>query len=687
LTEPPEAGGSDRAEPVAAEPGGPTVATPVRLVRRGLGVPLLFAIVYSTVGFSIYFSIGVVADRGLGLTPLIFLVSGLLFALTTMTYLEGGAMFRERGGSATFARHAFNELIAFIAGWAILIDYLIVIALAALSVPHYLTPISSHLADDGIEVLVAAAVIAGVAVLNIRGAIGAARERLLVGLALGDLLLQVAVIVVGAIVVMHPDRLTDQLHVFGSPSLEDTIYAMVLATLAYAGIEASSNLAPDLDFAPRELRRVIGAGALIVPLIYAGMAAIALMAVPVVSGPDGPHTELAGKFIEEPVLGVVGAFHPGWLANTMRWVVALVAAPLLVWAANTSMLGLSRHIYVLSTNRQIPSWLGILSRRWATPHVAIVISAVLALALVVPTDVRFLAGIYAFGALLAITIAHVSILRLRVKEPDRPRPFRIPGNVRIGGTGFPLPTVFAALVSLLAFASVIAFHAGARWVGGGWMLFGLVAYVIYRRLVEGTTLTQRVSVPSEAMTKQAPDVEYASILVPIFGTALDDDIVATAGRLAVAEEGETATGGPLLEVVYVLAVPLTLPLEAPLPKARLEAAERALARARDVGEEYKSVRVHTAIVPARSVGAGIVEQARRRWVEAIVMGGEPPTRIRGGALLGGIGGARPDEIGEVTEYVLKKAPCRVVLTAPPEEVAIAAEQGTPGEQGTPPAQG
>ena len=108
--------------------------------RRLLGVPFLFAVASSAVGFSIYFSIGVVADRGLGLTPLIFLVAGLMFALTTMTYVEGGAMFRERGGSSTFARHAFNELVSFIAGWAILIDYVIVIAAAAISVPHYLTP-------------------------------------------------------------------------------------------------------------------------------------------------------------------------------------------------------------------------------------------------------------------------------------------------------------------------------------------------------------------------------------------------------------------------------------------------------------------------------------------------------------------------------------------------------------------
>ena len=127
------------------------------LTRRVLGVPWLFAVAYSAVGFSLYFSIGVVADRGLGLTPLIFLAAGLLFVLATLTYVEGGAMFLERGGSSTLARHAFNELVSFIAGWAILIDYIIVIALAAVSVPHYLSPIWGGFTHGWAEIAVAAA--------------------------------------------------------------------------------------------------------------------------------------------------------------------------------------------------------------------------------------------------------------------------------------------------------------------------------------------------------------------------------------------------------------------------------------------------------------------------------------------------------------------------------------------------
>ncbi len=509
--------------------------------------------------------------------------------------------------------------------------------------------------------------IAAACVLNILNVTGRERGRSLAVLALADLGLQLAVIVVGALVVLHPDRLTEQLHLFSDPSFKDIVYAAVVAMLAYAGIEAASDLAPDIDVDRRDLKRIASLGAVAVPLVYAGMAAIALMAVPVVAGPHGPETALGGQYVEEPVLGVVSSFHPGWVADTMRWMVALVAAPVLFWAANTSMLGVSRHIYTLAINRQIPSWLGKLERRNATPYVAIVISGLIALGLVIPTNVKLLAGIYAFGATLAITIAHLSIIRLRVKDPDRRRPFRIPMGIPWRGAELPLPAIVAAVLSGLAFISVLVYHDIARLVGGGWMIFGLLFYVVYRKGFEGTTLTKRVSVTERALTKQVPEVEFRNILVPVFGTKLDDDIVATAGRLAAAEQEESDEDDDArLELVYVIEVPLTLPLDAPLPPEREEEARRALERAREVGEEYEDVGVSTEVIRARKVGAGILEAARRSGSEAIVIGGEPPSKIRGGAKIGGIGAAKPAEIGAATEYVLKKAPCRVLLTAPPE---------------------
>jgi APA family basic amino acid/polyamine antiporter len=650
--------------------------------RRYLGVPLLFAVSYSAVGFSLFFALGLVADRGLGLTPLIFLGVGIVFLLNTLTYVEGEAMLPERGGSATFARAAFrNELVSFIAGWAIIIDYVIVIALAAISVPHYLTPLWSGFNDAGGEVVTAGVVIAAVALTGIAGATGVRRQRLLTAVALAGVIVLVLVIVVGFATSFDVDVITTDLDPFDSfanPPLDDLIYAGVIATVAFAGIEAAANLAPDLRFGGGDLRKLVIAAATLVPLVYVGVSVVGLMTLPVVSTPDGSETALGTQYIENPVLGIVQNFEPTWIADAMEVPVVAVVPIALVWAASTAMLGLSRHVYVLATNRQIPSWLGKLNDRFRTPHVAIVLTSLLAFGFVLPADVELLGGLFAFGATIAFTIAHVSVLRLRIDEPDRRRPFRIPLNVRVRGAELPLPTLLAAVLTAFAWLSVVALHDTARWVGFGWMAFGLASYVVYRKVFEGTTLTQRVEVPEEALVKDVPPAEYREILVPVFGTRLDDDIVGTAGRLAAAAD-TPGKEPPNLTLVYVVDVPLTLPLSSRPPDERMETAHAALARAEEVAEEYDTVEVSTVVARARSVGAGIIETAREIGAELIVMGGEPPTQIKGGAVLGGIGGERPPQIGPVTEYVLKKAPSRVLITAPKTDGADAAGTEAAGE--------
>ncbi len=226
----------------------------------------------------------------------------------------------------------------------------------------------------------------------------------------------------------------------------------------------------------------------------------------------------------------------------------------------------------------------------------------------------------------------------------------------------PLPALVGAVVSFLAWISVLVLHSGARYVGLGWMVGGLTLYVIYRKS-QGKSLTRRFTIPAAAL-HEAPEVEYGSILVPVFGSPLDDDIVGTAGRLA-SEDGDPGEGGTVIEALYVLEVPMSLPLDARVPDDRIAGARRALARAKEVGEEYEGVEVATAVVRARSVGAGIVDEARRRGVDAIVLAAEQPTRVRGGATLGGRGGPRDRFVGEMTRYVVEKAPCRVILTAAP----------------------
>jgi basic amino acid/polyamine antiporter, APA family len=379
----------------------------------------------------------------------------------------------------------------------------------------------------------------------------------------------------------------------------------------------------------------------------------------------GYGTDLGGRYIEAPVLGVVEALTGGVGGELLSYAVALVAMLVLSQAANAGMVGIARTAYTLATHRQIPRGVARLHPRYGTPWILISIFSVLAFALVVPLDIELLAGMFAFGALIAFSIAHLSVCVLRFKEPARPRAYKVPLNLRVRGRELPIPAVVGAVLSIAAWVGTFLYHDEARLFGSAWMAFGLLLYVVYRSR-EGLSLTRMVEVPAERLSKE-PELEYARILVPVFGEELDDDIMSTAGQLA----SDPGSGGATIDAIYVHVIPMSLPLDAQLPEEKLARAEAALLRAKQVGEEYEGVRVNVEQVRGRGEGAAIVEAARDRRVEAIVIGAEPPSRIKGGGLLGGIAGARQNELGEVTAYVLEKAPSRVLVTAPPDGAGAA----------------
>jgi APA family basic amino acid/polyamine antiporter len=615
-------------------------------------------VVYTTSVSSVYFALGVIAHRADGLTPAVLLAAGVFFQLSAMTYAEGASMHPERGGSAVFARYAFNELVSFVAAWAIALDYAILIAITALTVPSYLAAFWAPIGRGWVQIVVAVAVIAFVAATNILGvSVRVLFRRVVVTAA--DLALQAVIVVLGLVLAFHPGRLAASVHLGSAPSATDLAFALPIAVVAFAGLEAAASLASDVATSGRQLRRLVFPGSVVIILVYVGIAVVGVAALPVHHG----ITELGTRHVRAPLLGVVGAFRPLWVSHVLKYLVAIGGAAGLAAAAGASMLGVSRVGYGLATNRQIPSAIGRLHDRWGTPYVVVGAAAVAAAALVVPRDLELLIGIYAFGAMLAFTIAHVSVLKLRFREPERERPYAVPLSIAFRGARVPLPVVLGALLAGAGWIAVLVFHSGARYVGIGWLLAGLALYVIYRK-VEDKPLLKRVTIPERALRHERPQPDFGSILVPILGTRLDDDIVQTAGRLAGETHDDVEEEGAVIEAIWVFEVPLALPLDAPLPEAQIRRAREALARAKAVGEEYEGVEVATAVVRGRRTGEAIVYEARRRGVEAIVLGAEEPSRVRGGALLGGVGPLE-NYVGEITKYVIRKAPCRVILTAPP----------------------
>ncbi|MGD1049609.1 MAG: APC family permease [Solirubrobacteraceae bacterium] len=579
-----------------------------------IGWTRLAAIIWTSLASSIYFSLGIVAGHALGLTPLVYLAAGLFFALTALTYLEGATLHPERAGSTVFARYAFNEIVSFIAAAAVLLDYVILIAICSLTAADYLATFVPAFGHGPPRVALALAIVAYVAATNVAG-VSPLRHvrRVLAGVAL-DVVIQLLVIVIGLVLFFHLPTITDHIHLGSVPSWTGVIYALTITTVAFMSLESASGLSGELAVGRTGVRRITWGANLTILVIYVGIAVVAVTAVPIANG----HSALAASHLGAPVIGIVERFHPRALADTLKYTVAVAAALTLIVAARSAMLGLSRLAFSLATNRQIPSALGRLHPQRATPFVLIAIAALVAGALVLSDDLNFLFGIFAFGALLSA----------------------------------------AGLIT------VLVLHAGARDVGLAWVALCLVFFVLYRKR-EGRAVGARVTVPEAVLRSRGPERDFGSILVPLLGGELDDDLVQTAARLVSSDSAdEAAIDRATIEAVWIFRVPMSLPLDAPLPEAQLKAARAALARAKRVGEEYRGVEVATATVRARRFGQAIVEESRRRGVEAIVLAADDTVRSRAGSLLGGRTLVGESTVSETIRYVVDRARCRVILTAP-----------------------
>jgi APA family basic amino acid/polyamine antiporter len=521
-------------------------------LSRTIGSPILFGIVYTSLASAVFFSLGVVVNHALGLTPLVFLIAAVMFGLTAMTYVEGSSLHQEPGGSTVFARYAFNELVSFVAGWAILLDYIILIAVTAYAATQYLKVFWAPLGNHTEALLLALGIIAFVVLSNIRGL--SSRRGLRIGvLVVGALALELFVIALGLVLYFNPHTITASIHLGSAPTWSGLIFALTITTMAFTSVEYASGLAGEVRASRRALRRLVLSGTVTVLIAYVGVAIVAVTAFPI----HGTYSALGHRYLDDPVIGIVSRLRPHALAEVLRYALGAVVAGTLIAAANSSMLGLSRLAYSLSTNRQIPSGLGRLHQRRSTPYVLILLAGLIAAVLVVPENIDFLVGIYAFGAVLSFTIAHLSVWRLRYREPDRRRPFRVPLTVSIGGMELPVLLALGALLSGAGWVALIVVHHAARYIGLGWMAAGLVLYLVYRRLDESSPL-RRVTVAPEMLRSEQPrERDYGSILVPLHGGALDDNIVQTAALLVAGEPtDEAAIDTATIEAVWIFEIPM-----------------------------------------------------------------------------------------------------------------------------------
>jgi basic amino acid/polyamine antiporter, APA family len=621
-------------------------------LQRVLGVNALFATAYGNVGSSIYYALGLVASFALGLTPLVFIITGVIFFFTAATYAEATSMYPEAGGSSSFARRAFNEFWSFFAAWGQMLNYVITIAISSFFVPHYLGSVVGvdALRHGPADIFFGIGVVVLLSAVNVIGVKESAGVN--VALALIDFATQLLLVLVGAILVLSPDTLVHNVHLGVAPQWKDFFLAIPIGMIAYTGIETISNMAEEARDETKTIPAAINRVVIAVFAIYAALPAVALSALPVVRQPDGHYVtklglpEEQGGYAGDPILGVVKQLHLGPLQSAGEIYVGLLAATILFIATNAGIIGVSRLVYSMGLHRQVPDRLRQLHPRYGTPWIGILLFGFIACLTMLPGKADFLGNMYAFGAMLSFTIAHLAVIRLRLRHPEIQRPYRGPGNVAIGGRDVPLFAVLGGIGTALAFAVVTALHVDVAIAGIGWLAFGVCVYIGYRRR-QGLDLTStvKVAIPKPVVDHEA---EYDSILVALEAHQYSAGAMATAIKVAARRRRG-------IHVLVTITVPASAPIDAELPEQEI-AAQTIVEQAKLQGG--RRVTGHWEKVRAGGAGRLIVDEAREMEARAIVL----PLPARTGGTV----------FGKTVETVLAERPCRVIIQVDPSAEAAPA---------------
>jgi len=445
-----------------------------------LGVPAVFSAGYGNVGSSIYYALGIVALVAMGATPIVLSIAGILFIFTALTYAEGTAMLPEAGGSASFARRGFNDLGGFTAGWALMLSYIITISISAFTIPPYLgyfwepfkgSPVIGTLASMGIVIF-----------LMIINVIGVKQTSILnVGAAIIDITTQVSLVVIGVLLLLIPNPAILVQHMFAPgnwPTLENLILGIALASIAYTGIETMSQMAEETRQPEKRVPKALIMMIVTVLVIFAGISLVSLSAM--------TPQELASEWSRDPVAGIAASLPVALIRDILKPLIAVLAGTILLIATNAGLIGISRLAFSLGSHGLVPPVLSQVHPRFKTPYVSIILFSIVALLILTPgffaADVfKNMGTLYAFGSLLAFMFAHASIISLRARKLELPRPFKIGWNIRIKGREMPISAILGLAATSIIWIIILITQPYSRWVGFAWMIAGLIIYYFYRR--------------------------------------------------------------------------------------------------------------------------------------------------------------------------------------------------------------
>lgn len=451
-------------------------------LRRILGVPALFSIGYGDVGSSIYYGLGVVALIALGATPIVLAIAGIIYIFNALTYAEGSTMIPEGGGSASYARHGFNDLVGFVSGWVLMLSYIATMAISAYTIPPYLSYFWPMLKEPAISTVVSMGIILFLMLINVLGI----REssRLNICFIAMDIATQITLVILGItlILAINPGVLFQNMFGAGNwPSTPNLIIGIAIAALCFTGVESVSQHGEETRQPEKRMPQAYILMIVAVMVLFAGISIVALSAMT----PQLLGDPVSG-WARDPVAGIAANLPSATLQSIFAPLVAILAATILLVATNAGLLGISRLSYNLSSHHQLPATLSRIHHRFRTPYLAIVLFCLVALLVLTPgffatNFFADLGALYVFGSLLCFALAHASILGLRMRKPELPRPFKLGWNIRLKERELPMTAILGLVATSVIWIIVVITQPYSRWVGITWMVVGFVIYYFYRR--------------------------------------------------------------------------------------------------------------------------------------------------------------------------------------------------------------
>lgn len=588
----------------------------------------VFAIGYGDLGSSIYYALGITALYALGATPLALMIAGLVFACTALTYAEMSSMNIASGGSANFTRLALNDLISFIAGWALLLDFIVTIAISAYSVAPYLSYFFPILKQTEAKLIFSIVLILILLLINIWGSKHSTRFSWF--LTIITIVTQTIIVVLGIIYLSHPHAFFEHLKINGSDKLFSPTWSefwkgTAMAMVAYTGIESMAQLTSETKNPRRTVPRAIMYAMGVLIVMYLAISFVALSAL-------SPQS-LSTTYLEDPIAGIVAHLPIGG-AILGPWI-GLLGAVILIVSANAGLVGASRLAFRMGSFYQLPKGFYTLHKRFSTPYKALLFFAILASLIVLASrgKLDFLADLYNFGAMLAFFFAHLALIVLRFKMPHQKRPFKVPFSITIRGKPIPIPSIIGCLATLGVWMMVLFTKPDGRNLGIAWLIIGISVYLLYRRKKKINPVKQleieKIKIPG------FKKLEYSNIIIATEG---NDDLDTLQLACEVAKHHKAH-----LTALFLFEVPLSISIHATISFKEQEG-DFWLKKADAIGREF-GIEIELQKVKTRSAIKALLEVVEEKKSDLLILSGSISS----------------EAFNSIKNYLLKKSHCNVLM--------------------------